>query len=120
MHTSGDNISGMTDAIALSTTIDAMEPLLPQFAQAELAELTCGILLAAGKLSGQVPAEIPRHRIALLVRAMNSYYSNLIEGHKTLPRDIERAQRHDYSTDPVRRENQHLTRAHIEVEEAML
>jgi hypothetical protein len=29
--------------------------------------------------------------LADLVRLMNSYYSNLIEGHKTRPRDIERA-----------------------------
>ena len=27
---------------------------------------------------------------ATLVRSMNCYYSNLIEGHKTLPRDLER------------------------------
>ena len=53
-----------------------------------------------------------RRRIALLVRTMNSYYSNLIEGHKTLPRDIERAQRRDYSTDPVKKKNQLLTQAH--------
>lgn len=110
----------MSDAIALYRTLDAMEPLLPQSAQPELEELACEILLYAGKLSGQVPAEITRHRIALLVRTMNSYYSNLIEGHKTLPRDIERAQRQDYSADPARRENQHLTKAHIEVEEAMI
>ena len=48
--------------------------------QAELAQLTCEILLHAGKLSGQVSSAITRHRIALLVRTMNSYYSNLIEG----------------------------------------
>src|SRR6267154_562807 len=29
--------------------------------------------------------------LAALVRIMNSYYSNLIEGHNTRPRDIERA-----------------------------
>ena len=29
--------------------------------------------------------------LATLVRMMNSYYSNLIEGHNTQPRDIERA-----------------------------
>jgi Fic family protein len=29
--------------------------------------------------------------LADLVRVMNTYYSNLIEGHNTRPRDIERA-----------------------------
>jgi hypothetical protein len=47
---------------------------------------------------------------------MNSYYSNLIEGHKTFPRDIERALRQDYSENPIKRANQHLNRALIEVE----
>jgi Fic family protein len=51
---------------------------------------------------------------------MNSYYSNLIEGHKTLPRDIERALQQDYSDNPTKRANQHLSRAHIEVEELMI
>ena len=34
-----------------------------------------------------------------LVRAMNCYYSNLIEGHDTHPVDIERALKNDYSAD---------------------
>ena len=51
---------------------------------------------------------------------MNSYYSNLIEGHKTLPRDIEKALADDFSSDPEKRANQHLVRAHIEVEKLML
>jgi hypothetical protein len=38
--------------------------------------------------------------LADLVRAMNCYYSNLIEGHNTYPVDIERAMNNDYSADP--------------------
>ena len=38
--------------------------------------------------------------LADLVRAMNCYYSNLIEGHDTHPVDIERALKNDYSADP--------------------
>ena len=37
--------------------------------------------------------------LADLVRAMNCYYSNLIEGHNTHPVDIERALKNDYSKD---------------------
>src|ERR1022692_4117478 len=41
--------------------------------------------------------------LADLVRAMNSYYSNLIEGHDTHPIDIERALKNDYSQDTRKR-----------------
>src|SRR5580693_5942983 len=37
--------------------------------------------------------------LADLVRSMNCYYSNLIEGHDTHPIDIERALKGDYSKD---------------------
>jgi len=48
---------------------------------------------------------------------MNCYYSNLIEGHDTHPRDIDRALAADYSTDPRRRDLQLEARAHIEVQQ---
>ena len=41
-----------------------------------------------------------RSALANLVRSMNCYYSNLIEGHDTHPIDIECALKEDYSTDP--------------------
>ncbi|HEX5222206.1 MAG TPA: Fic family protein [Verrucomicrobiae bacterium] len=50
---------------------------------------------------------------------MNCYYSNLIEGHKTIPRDIERALKRDFSHDKIQRDNQHLSLAHIAVEKLM-
>lgn len=52
-----------------------------------------------------------------LVRSMNCYYSNLIEGHNTHPIDIERALNNDYSTDPEKRELQLEARAHIAVQQ---
>jgi len=97
----------------------AMEPLLPVASREKLQALSCDIWRLAGSLSASIPSLINRQRIALLVREMNSYYSNLIEGHKTLPRDIERALRADYSAAPEKRANQHLNRAHIEVEALM-
>ena len=54
--------------------------------------------------------------LADLVRAMNCYYSNLIEGHDTHPVDIERALKNDYSADPHRRDLQLEARAHIAVQ----
>ena len=69
----------------------AMEPLLPMERGGRLASLTCDILKTSGRLAGQVHSSLVLKRVADLVREMNCYYSNLIEGHKTLPRDIERA-----------------------------
>jgi Fic family protein len=55
--------------------------------------------------------------LATLVRAMNCYYSNLIEGHDTHPVDIERALQGDYSGDRKKRDLQLEARAHIDVQQ---
>ena len=54
--------------------------------------------------------------LADLVRAMNCYYSNLIEGHDTHPVDIERALKKDYSADPEKRNLQFEAEAHVTVQ----
>src|SRR5271165_5465925 len=54
--------------------------------------------------------------LADLVRAMNCYYSNLIEGHDTHPVEIERALKNDYSQDARKRDLQLEAKAHIEVQ----
>ncbi|HKM65352.1 MAG TPA: Fic family protein [Acidisphaera sp.] len=54
-----------------------------------------------------------------LVRGMNCYYSNLIEGHDTLPVDIERALHADFATEPKRRDLQLEAAAHIAVQAAI-
>jgi len=54
--------------------------------------------------------------LAGLVRAMNCYYSNLIEGHDTHPIDIERALKGDYSQDAKKRDLQIEAKAHIAVQ----
>src|SRR6202166_3963808 len=55
--------------------------------------------------------------LADLVRAMNCYYSNLIEGHDTHPIDIERALKNDYSKDARKRDLQLEAKAHITVQQ---
>lgn len=54
--------------------------------------------------------------LADLVRAMNCYYSNLIEGHDTHPIAIERALKGDYSRDAKKRDLQLEATAHISVQ----
>ena len=55
--------------------------------------------------------------LADLVRAMNCYYSNLIEGHDTHPVDIERALKDDYSANTDQRNLQLEAKAHIAVQQ---
>lgn len=100
--------------------ISSMEPLLPREGRAGLADLCQRIALAVGKLNGEVHSPVVRSQLAALVRNMNCYYSNLIEGHRTLPRDIERAQHQDFSSDLGQRNNQLLAKAHVETEAAMV
>jgi Fic family protein len=80
-----------------------------------LENLAFDLAREASELSGQLQPVV-RLSIADLVRSMNCYYSNLIEGHNTHPRDIDRALIADYSSDPRRRDLQLEARAHIEVQ----
>lgn len=91
------------------------EPLLPQHRLEELALRTRSIVEQAFQLQGAAhPAT--RARLRELVRAMNSYYSNLIEGHSTHPRNIDRALHSDFSSAPDVAKRQRLALAHIEAE----
>ncbi len=58
-----------------------------------------------------------KHHWQPLRRAMNCYYSNLIEGHDTHPIEIERALRGEYSADIKKRNLQKEAKAHIAVQE---
>ncbi len=59
------------------------------------------------------------HSLASLIRIMNTYYSNLIEGHKTRPRDIERALSGQLDSDPHRRNLQLEAKAHVRLQESV-
>ncbi|MCB1674673.1 MAG: Fic family protein [Halioglobus sp.] len=67
-------------------------------------------------LRAAIPAPM-RDSLADMVRSMNCYYSNLIEGHHTHPIDIERALVEDFSANPEQRDLQLEARAHIRVQE---
>jgi Fic family protein len=93
-----------------------MEPMLPPDGARKLEDLAIDLATKASGLASQLPQAV-RRGIGDLLRSMNCYYSNLIEGHDTHPRDIDRALvRSDYSTDPVKRALQLEAVAHIEVQ----
>lgn len=58
-------------------------------------------------------------QLPLLLRAMNSYYSNKIEGQHAYPADLELALQQQFSSDQDVRRRQELAIAHMQVE-AML
>lgn len=93
------------------------EPLMPADAAAmqELALRTRGVVEAAHRLQGATHPVI-RDQLRELVRAMNSYYSNRIEGQSTHPRHIDRALKQDFSTQPDVAQRQRIALAHIEAE----
>ena len=95
--------------------LSTMEPMMPRAEATELDDLAIDLVARANRLAGQIQPGV-RESIGDLVRSMNCYYSNLIEGHNTHPRDIDAALEGDYSTDAGKRSLQLEARAHIEVQ----
>ena len=95
-----------------------MEPLiLSQGARRrpELTDLAVELASAASGLRRSLPEGVVT-ALSELVRSMNCYYSNLIEGHDTHPVDIERALKEDYSADVLKRNLQLEASAHMAVQ----
>ena len=86
----------------------AIGPLLSR--AAELIAEGHRLEAAAGQLSPT---------LAPLLRAMNSYYTNKIEGQHTRPADIERALHQHFDADKKQARRQRLALAHIQVEAAL-
>jgi Fic family protein len=90
-----------------------MEPMFPK--EGALDDLAVEVIRRSSAL-GCTLHPITQKAVVELVRVMNSYYSNLIEGHKTHPADIERALSRDYSAEPTMRALQLESAAHVEVQ----
>ena len=96
-------------------TISAMEPMAifeSSRHRGRLNELVFDLTAAATAFKTSLPDGMVE-AVCDLVRSMNCYYSNLIEGHNTHPIDIERALAEDFSTDARRRNLQLEAKAHI-------
>lgn len=92
------------------------EPLLPADARLE------PLLTKAHDLS-RLATALAGTRVApelrSLLRSMNSYYTNRIEGQHTRPHEIDQALRQDFSKDAALAAKQRLAVAHIGAEEAL-
>jgi Fic family protein len=98
---------------ALYNAPHQFEPLLPSAGRQEpLLAKAHDLARAAGSLAGRPVAGELRG----LLRAMNSYYSNRIEGQHTRPNELEQALRRDFSHDAGLAARQRLALAHIDAE----
>jgi Fic family protein len=98
--------------------IALMEPMLlaeGSRVRPELNELAFELATRSAGFRRSLPDGVAKP-LADLVRSMNCYYSNLIEGHNTHPVEIERALKGEYSKDTKKRNLQLEAKAHIEVQ----
>lgn len=99
-------------------TPSRIEPALLDETNAEILDLVAELSRASGALGNRLHARSAEN-LAELVRVMNCYYSNLIEGHNTTPREIERAIGGELDEAEDRRNLQIEARAHIRLQRAI-
>lgn len=84
-----------------------------------LPDKAISLISQSAKLTGQL-APLTLARLEQHMAAINSYYSNLIEGNATRPHEIRAAQRGTYSGDPAKRDLQQESLAHMQVQEWLI
>jgi Fic family protein len=100
------------------TTIDSpsrIEPALIDEPSSAIADVVAD-LTGAVSILGKFLHPLTAANLADAVRIMNTYYSNLIEGHNARPRDIERALSGELDKNEERRNLQIEAAAHVRVQ----
>jgi len=92
-----------------------IEPCIPETLQPGTADRIATLSDVTAQLASGLHPRTAAN-LADLVRVMNCYYSNLIEGHNTRPHDIEKALHSRFDDDPVRRNLQLEALAHIRLQ----
>lgn len=105
----------MTSANDLLETPSRIEPARLEETPESIADLVAEVA-AKSAILGTKLHPLTAANLASLVRLMNTYYSNLIEGHDTRPRDIERALVGDFDENEGRRNLQIEAAAHVRVQ----
>ncbi|ATE59444.1 Fic family protein [Thauera sinica] len=101
--------------LAAYTEPRQFEPLIPQRELESLRARGASIAAQSHALTGRLHP-VTMTQLRELLRAMNSYYSNRIEGQSTHPRDIARALRREFSSAPDVARRQRIAVAHIAAE----
>lgn len=93
-------------------------PLMPAFQMPQLVTAGRAVVEQSLRLSGSCHPDT-QAELRRLVRSMNSYYSNRLEGQGTHPLNIERALRQDFSATPDVARRQRIAIAHIQAEQEL-
>ena len=96
-------------------TPQRLEPARLEEIPAGVSDVIAELAAASAKLCSRLNPRTASN-LADVVRIMNTYYSNLIEGHHTRPRDIERALAGQFDEDRQRRNLQMEAAAHVRVQ----
>jgi len=91
-----------------------MEPMMPDSGR-ELEDKAVDLIEKSSAFAAILNSDVSM-AVGDLVRSMNCYYSNFIEGHDTHPRDIERALAEDFDDSAEKRDLQLEAKAHIDVQ----
>ncbi len=99
---------------------EALTPYIPRPEnRGPLKDMAQEIIAASARLEGRIApqtAEVLGDKLRLI----NSYYSNLIEGHKTTIPAIESALHNTFDRDPEKKYAQELCAAHVQVEKQFM
>lgn len=96
-------------------TPQRIEPARLEDVPEKISDLVAELSTASAKLEDSLNSRTAAS-LAQLVRIMNSYYSNLIEGNNTRPKDIEKALLGQLDTDEERRNLALEAAAHVRVQ----
>ena len=96
-------------------TPQRIEPARLEEASESISDVIADLSAAAATLGKSLHPKTASN-LAALVRVMNTYYSNLIEGHHTRPHDIQRALAGSFDTDRKQRDLQIEAAAHVRVQ----
>jgi Fic family protein len=98
-----------------------LEPMLPELGSigAEALEAKAATVWSDADHLGQHLVPDTMRAVAEMLRTVNCYYSNLIEGHDTHPVTIERAMRAEYAMDAPMHALQLEARAHIAMQKSL-
>jgi len=100
-------------------SLHQFEPLLLNERQLETVIPQSEAIVTGSLRLSSAAHETTRTTLRELVRKMNSFYSNRIEGQSTHPRNIERALQNDFSQRPDEARLQRIALAHIDAEKEL-
>lgn len=94
-------------------------PPIPEKRLGELKDLAQEVIIASATLDGRIARDTAM-ALGDRLRFLNSYHSNLIEGHKTSICEIEAALMKNFSGDEQKRYAQELCAAHVKTERELM